>query len=76
MGVRAPAKTSYEIVRERGPLPVDRACGLVGQLAAALGETHRRNWSTATSSRRTSAVTPDGVAKLLDFGMPCAGRTG
>jgi response regulator RpfG family c-di-GMP phosphodiesterase/tRNA A-37 threonylcarbamoyl transferase component Bud32 len=64
-----PGTDLEEYVRESGPLPVDRACNLAYQVAAALGETNKYNLVHRDIKPSNIMVTPEERAKLLDFGL-------
>jgi tetratricopeptide (TPR) repeat protein len=53
----------------RGRLPADEALNLVGQIAEALLAAHRRGIVHRDLKPHNVVITPDGVAKLLDFGL-------
>jgi len=52
-----------------GPLPADEAVRLAAQIAAALEMAHRKNVLHRDLKPANILVTPDGLAKLLDFGI-------
>jgi serine/threonine-protein kinase len=53
----------------RGPLPADEATSRALQIACALEEAHRRGILHRDLKPANILVTPDGVPKLLDFGI-------
>lgn len=56
-------------VIERGPLPIGLACDLAYQVASALAEAHRHQLVHRDIKPSNILVTPEGQAKLLDFGL-------
>jgi Protein kinase domain/HD domain len=57
------------LVRQNGPLPAWRACDLASQIASALAEAHRHKLVHRDIKPANIRVTPEGQAKLLDFGI-------
>lgn len=64
-----PGKDLEELVSAGGPLPVAHACEIIHQVADALAEAHRRELVHRDIKPSNIRVTPDGLAKLLDFGL-------
>jgi response regulator RpfG family c-di-GMP phosphodiesterase/tRNA A-37 threonylcarbamoyl transferase component Bud32 len=58
-----------EHVLAHGPLPPARACDLVYQVASALSEAHKHHLVHRDIKPSNILLTPEGQAKLLDFGV-------
>ncbi len=58
-----------ELISRLGPLPMAEACDRIYQVAAALGEAHKQGLVHRDIKPSNIRVTPDGLAKLLDFGL-------
>jgi response regulator RpfG family c-di-GMP phosphodiesterase/serine/threonine protein kinase len=56
-------------VNENGPLSVPQACDLAYQLASALAAAHKHHMVHRDIKPANVLRTPDGQAKLLDFGL-------
>jgi response regulator RpfG family c-di-GMP phosphodiesterase len=64
-----PGQNLEEYVRHHGPLPPAKACDLIYQVAGALGEAHQKDLVHRDIKPSNILVTPEGQAKLLDFGL-------
>jgi serine/threonine-protein kinase len=64
-----PGQTLREILQERGALPPEDAAELAAQVADALAATHGQGLVHCDLKPRNIIVTPDGHAKLIDFGV-------
>jgi hypothetical protein len=59
------------LVKERGPLPVDRACDYVLQAALGLQHAFEQDMVHRDLKPHNLMLTPDGHVKILDFGLAC-----
>jgi len=57
------------LLRRRGPLPVEESIGLVIQVCAGVGYAHRAGLIHCDLKPQNILVTPDGRAKITDFGI-------
>lgn len=64
-----PGQDLEALVLEQGPLSSPAACGLAYQVASALAAAHERDLVHRDIKPSNIRVTPDGQAKLLDFGL-------
>ena len=54
---------------DRGPLPVEQAIDIGGQIAEALAAAHARGLVHRDLKPANIILTPEGVAKVIDFGL-------
>jgi WD40 repeat protein len=59
------------LVRERGPLPVERACDYVRQAALGLQHAFEQGMVHRDLKPQNLMLTPDGRVRILDFGLAC-----
>jgi response regulator RpfG family c-di-GMP phosphodiesterase/serine/threonine protein kinase len=71
-----PGQDLEEHVRERGPLAPTQACDFAHQVASALAEANKHNLVHRDLKPSNIQVTPEGQAKLLDFGLARSFSTG
>jgi response regulator RpfG family c-di-GMP phosphodiesterase/tRNA A-37 threonylcarbamoyl transferase component Bud32 len=64
-----PGEDLEECVNAHGPLAPAKACDIIHQIAAALDEAHKHNLVHRYIKQSNIRLTPDGQAKLLDFGL-------
>jgi response regulator RpfG family c-di-GMP phosphodiesterase/serine/threonine protein kinase len=64
-----PGQDLEALVTAHGPMDVGRSCHVAHQVADALVEAHRRGLIHRDIKPGNIIVTPDGTAKLLDFGL-------
>jgi WD40 repeat protein len=57
------------LVKERGPLPIAEACDCIRQAALGLQHAHERGMVHRDVKPDNLIRTPDGVVKVLDFGL-------
>lgn len=57
------------LMRRQGPLPVDQAVDLMIQICAGVGYAHRAGLVHCDLKPQNILVTPDGRAKITDFGI-------
>jgi response regulator RpfG family c-di-GMP phosphodiesterase len=58
-----------ELIRTNGPLTLAKACDLIYQIASALAEANKHKLVHRDIKPSNIQVTPEGQAKLLDFGL-------
>jgi WD40 repeat protein/serine/threonine protein kinase len=58
-----------QIIAETGPLPVDKACDYVRQVALGLEHAHARGMVHRDIKPQNLMLTPNGSVKILDFGL-------
>ena len=64
-----PGQNLEDLVKTHGPLDPALACDLMHQIAGALAEAHRHDLVHRDMKPSNVRVTPEGQAKLLDFGV-------
>jgi response regulator RpfG family c-di-GMP phosphodiesterase len=64
-----PGQDLEELVVANGPMSVPRACDLIYQVASALAEADKHHLVHRDLKPSNILVTPEGQAKLLDFGL-------
>jgi response regulator RpfG family c-di-GMP phosphodiesterase len=64
-----PGQDLEEYVQDNGPQSAAKACDLMHQVASALAEAHNHNLVHRDIKPSNIRITPEGQAKLLDFGL-------
>lgn len=64
-----PGHSLQDLVRLEGPLTSDRACDIAYQIAGALAKAHQHGLIHRDIKPSNIMATPEGQAKLLDFGI-------
>ena len=64
-----PGQDLEHLVEAKGPMSIIEACNIVHQIAGALMEAHKHHLVHRDIKPSNIQVQPDGVAKLLDFGL-------
>ena len=64
-----PGKNLEDLVTSEGPMPIASACDVIYQIASALVETDKHGLVHRDIKPSNILVTPEGQAKLLDFGL-------
>jgi serine/threonine protein kinase len=67
-------ETLEDLLARRGSLPEDDARSIAEQIAHGVGAAHARGLLHRDINAGNVFVTPDGTAKVVDFGMPTAPR--
>ncbi|HYT87579.1 MAG TPA: protein kinase [Gemmataceae bacterium] len=71
-----PGQDLEEYVRSQGPLSPTKATDVIHQIASALAEAHKHHLVHRDIKPSNIQVTPEGQAKLLDFGLARSFRHG
>jgi hypothetical protein len=58
-----------QVLLQEGPLPIDRAVDIASQIADALSVAHQREVVHRDVKPQNVKLMPDGIAKVLDFGI-------
>ena len=64
-----PGQDLEKYVEFKGRLPIAQACDFASQIASALAEAHKHNLVHRDIKPSNVLITPEGQAKLLDFGL-------
>jgi response regulator RpfG family c-di-GMP phosphodiesterase/serine/threonine protein kinase len=64
-----PGRDLEEYVRREGPMPQITACDVIHQVASALAEANKHGLIHRDIKPSNILITPEGQAKLLDFGL-------
>jgi len=62
-------KTLAQVVRERGPLPIEEAIGIACQVCDALEVAHEGGVVHRDIKPQNLMLTPEGAIKVMDFGL-------
>jgi serine/threonine-protein kinase len=64
-----PGRDLRAVLQEGGPLPVDQAVDIALQVCSAVGHAHRAGLVHGDMKPGNILITPDGRAKVVDFGL-------
>lgn len=67
-----PGRSLADIIRSDGPLPPARVAEIADEVAAALGFAHRNDFVHRDMKSSNVIITPNGQAKVADFGIATA----
>lgn len=64
-----PGRSLKDVIADRGALPPDEVADLLDQIASALEHVHERKLVHLDVKPQNLLLTPDGLVKLIDFGL-------